>query len=153
MIIEARSSQIAVAPRKMRMLSSAIKNLSPQVAIKQLGYFNYAAAAPLQKVLKQAVANATNNFKLNPDTLVIKEIIINQGWTLKRWQAAARGRGKPYTKRRSHVIVKLESKTIAKPEVTQKPAKKAEAKPTAKKTVTKKKTTKSVTKKVTKSKK
>lgn len=143
MIIEARSSQIAVAPRKMRMLGSAIKNLKPQVAVEQLGFMNYAAALPMQKVIKQAIANATNNFKLNPDSLVIKEIVVNQGWTLKRWQAAARGRGKPYTKRRSHVIIKLESKTISTP-VT----KKETAKP--KTDLAKTKPVKSVKPKVTK---
>ena len=144
MIIEARSSQIDVTPRKMRMLGSAIKNLKPQVAIEQLGFMNFSSAEPMRKVLKQAVANATNNFKLSPDSLVIKEIVVNQGWTLKRWQAAARGRGKPFTKRRSHVIIKLESKTPVaanpKKEATKKvvaKASKVETKPTLKK-VTKK---------------
>lgn len=137
MIVEARSSQIATPPRKMRMLSHAIKNLSPQKAIEQLGYLNYSGSLELQKVIKQAVANATNNYKLSPDTLSIKEIIVTQGWMLKRYQAAARGRGKPYTKRRSHVTIKLESKT---PEVKTKPTTKATPKSTKK--VTKSKTKK-----------
>ena len=130
MIIEARSSQIAVTPRKLRMLIVAIRNLKPQVAIEQLSFMNFSAAEPLRKVLKQAVANATNNYKLSPDTLVIKEIIVNQGWTLKRWQAAARGRGKAYTKRRAHVIVKLESKApvVVTPAVKKEAPKKAETK-------------------------
>jgi large subunit ribosomal protein L22 len=94
----------------MRLLVAAIKHKKPQLAVSELALLNYSAALPLQKVLKQAIANATNNHKLNPDTLTIKEILVNQGWTLKRFRAGARGRGKPYTKRRSHVTVRLESR-------------------------------------------
>ena len=114
MIITATQRQISVTPRKMRMMAAAIKNLKPQEAVKQLEYLNYSAAKPLGKVIKQAIANATNNHKINPDALKIKEIVVNQGWTLKRWRAGARGRGKPYTRRRSHVTIKLEDTSVLK---------------------------------------
>ena len=111
MIITATQKQIPVTPRKMRMMVVAIKDLKPQEAIEQLNYLNYAAAEPLKKVIKQALANATNNHKINPDTLTFKEVVVNQGWTLKKVRAGARGRGKPYTRRRSHVTVTLKTAT------------------------------------------
>ena len=114
MIITATQRQISVTPRKMRMMATAVRNLKPQEAVKQLEYLNYSAAKPLSKVIKQAIANATNNHKISPDTLRIKEIVVNQGWTLKRWHAGARGRGKPYTRRRSHVTIKLEDASASK---------------------------------------
>lgn len=109
MIVVATQKQISVTPRKMKMLAVAVKTLKPQEAVKQLGFINYSAAKPLRKTIQQALANAVNNHKLNPNTLRIKEIIVNQGLTLKRWRAGARGRGKPYTHRRSHLTVKLEA--------------------------------------------
>lgn len=114
MIITATQRQISVTPRKMRMMATAVKNLKPQEAVRQLEYLNYSAAKPLRKVINQAIANATNNHKISPDTLRIKEIVVNQGWTLKRWHAGARGRGKPYTRRRSHVTIKLEDSSVSK---------------------------------------
>lgn len=153
MIVTATQKQISVTPRKMRMMAHAIKNLKPLKAIEELGYLNQSAAKPLRKVLQQAMANATNNHKLSPDLLSIKEVVIGQGWTLKRWRPGARGRGKPYTRRRSHVTVKLEArepKIIATPKTAlpEKTAtkkvvvKKSAAKKTSvKKTVTSKKST------------
>ncbi len=145
MIITATQRQIPVTPRKMRMMAVAIKQMRPQEAIEQLGFLNNSAALPLQKVLKTATANAINNHKLNADNLTIKEIVVNQGWTLKRWQAGARGRGKPYTRRRAHVTVKLESKA---PVIAQKTAQPKTTKTAA---VTPKKEIK-ITKKIAKSK-
>jgi large subunit ribosomal protein L22 len=152
MIVTATQHQITVTPRKMRMLAAAISGLKPQEAIDQLNYLNYSAATPLRKTIKQAVANATNNHKLSPDSLVIKEIVVNQGWTFKRFRAAARGRGKPYTKRRSHLTVKLESITPKAIPALKKTAK-SETKKVFKKVSPKRpaiKTTKKTTKKITK---
>lgn len=167
MIITATQRQISVTPRKMRMMATAIKNLKPQEAVNQLEYLNYSAAKPLSKVIKQAIANATNNHKINPDSLKIKEIVVNQGWTLKRWHAGARGRGKPYTRRRSHVTVKLENASVSTPNAsspkkasitnpetskTSKTSKKLDSKlsDTSKKTLKKKTTTRPSSKKTLK---
>lgn len=161
MIITATQRQISVTPRKMRKMATAIKNLKPQEAVNQLEYLNYSAAKPLSKVIKQAIANATNNHKINPDSLKIKEIVVNQGWTLKRWHAGARGRGKPYTRRRSHVTIKLEDTSVSTPNTSSskkastinpeisKTSKKLDSKlsDTSKKTLKKKPTTKSSPKK------
>jgi len=109
MIIQAQLRQIPVTPKKMRLVVESVKHLSPTQALTQLSYLNKNAAVPLGKVLKSAINNAQNNHQLSPDKLRIKEIMVDKGWTLKRFRAAARGRAKPYTKLRSHVTIVLES--------------------------------------------
>lgn len=120
MIIKATQKNLPVTPKKMRFLMEAVKDLDPQEAVVKLGYLNHSAAPHLQKTIKQAIANATHNFKLQPDKLKFKEILVNQASMryAKRWRAAARGRAKPYAKRSTHLTVKLE--TPQKPATPQK---------------------------------
>jgi large subunit ribosomal protein L22 len=64
----------------------------------------------VEKVLKSAVANAKNNYKLNEAKLVVSECYANKGIVMKRWQPRARGRAFPIKKRSAHVTVCLEEK-------------------------------------------
>ena len=57
------------------------------------------------KTLASAMANAENNFELNPVLMYVSEIYANEGPRLKRMKAGARGRYKPRVKRTSHLIV------------------------------------------------
>ena len=59
------------------------------------------------KTLKAAIANAQNNFDLNPQDLFLSEIYAGDGPRLKRITAGARGRYKPRVKRTSHLTVIL----------------------------------------------
>jgi large subunit ribosomal protein L22 len=63
------------------------------------------AAGMVEKILKSAVANASQNTELDVDALVIKNIIVNEGPLLKRFRARARGRGSRILKRTSHITV------------------------------------------------
>lgn len=119
MIITAKQSNVSVTPRKLRLVVFAIKDLTPGLAVEQLTYLNKEAARVLVKVLKQALANAKNNFQITPDSLRFKEIIINKGRVLNRGRAASRGRSKPYQHVFSHVTIKLESVEPKKVEAKQ----------------------------------
>ncbi len=123
MIVIATQKNLPVTPKKMRFMVEAIKDLNPQEAVVKLGYLNHSAASHLQKTIKQAIANAAHNFKLQPNKLSFSEIIVNQASMRysKRWRAAARGRAKPYAKRSSHLIVKLETPQKATMPKSQKP--------------------------------
>ena len=101
------------SPRKMREVVYLIKNLTPVVAIDRLPFTGKKAAIVLRKVILTAVANAKQQ-GVNPDELIFKEIQINEGPRLKRFQAGARGRAKPYKKRMSHIRVVLTTKPILK---------------------------------------
>lgn len=68
----------------MRLLTSGLKGLSPQDALRKLRLYTAEGKLYLEKVLKQAQANATENFKLDSDGLVIKSILVNEGMKLKR---------------------------------------------------------------------
>lgn len=107
MEVIARSKNIRISARKIRLLVEAVKNLPPLTALTQLKFLNKRAAIPLRKTIENAVNNASFNFKLTPDDLRIKEILVQDGPSFKRWQPAARGGAHPYKKRTSHLKVVL----------------------------------------------
>jgi large subunit ribosomal protein L22 len=69
------------------------------------------AANILEKIVRSAVANADNNADIDIDLLVIRNFIADQGPSLKRWKARARGRGTRILKRTSHITVILAEET------------------------------------------
>jgi large subunit ribosomal protein L22 len=110
MKVVAESKYIRISPRKVRLVADSVRRLPPEEALTVLNAMNKRAAKPLIETLKQAVGNAVNNFKVDKDNLVIREIQIGEGPTFKRWRAAARGRAHRVLKRTSHVRVVLEEK-------------------------------------------
>jgi len=59
------------------------------------------------KTLKSAIANAENNNKAKPETLIVKEAVACTGMIIKRFQPKARGSAGPILKRRSHIKITL----------------------------------------------
>ena len=146
MIIIAKNTNVTVAPRKIHLLAESIKDMKPAAAVEQLSYLNYSAANPLMKTIKQAIANAVNNFKLSEDVLRFRTIYVGKGLTLKRGRPGPKGRFKSYEKTRSNITVELISPELevkpkaklAAPKVTKVVApKKAATKTTKAKTITK----------------
>lgn len=120
MIIFAKNSNVTVAPRKLQLLAESIKAMKPSEAVEQLSYLNYSGANPLLKTIKQAIANAVNNFKLEEGGLKFRTIYIGKAITYKRGRPGPRGRFKPYEKTRSHITVELlspETKVVKTPKV------------------------------------
>lgn len=109
MEIKAAQRHIRQAPRKVRLVANTIKEMPIEQAIRQLAVMQRAATLPVLKTLRQAVANATHNHGLNPADLRIKELIVNDGSTLKRWRAVSRGRAHSIFKKTCHVLVTLET--------------------------------------------
>jgi large subunit ribosomal protein L22 len=104
-----------IAPRKVRRLSGLLKGLHPQMAVAQLELAKARSAGPLKKLILSAVANAKNK-KMNSQKLVIESIRVDEGRTLKRTLARARGRATLIRKKYSHVTVELaESEKITPP--------------------------------------
>ena len=62
---------------------------------------------PISKTLNSAIANAVNNYELEADKLVVSEIYVNPGATLKRMRARAKGSGNRILKRTSHIHIKV----------------------------------------------
>lgn len=117
MLITAEQTNSRQTPTRLRLVAKAVKKLSPSVAMDQLKFMDLKAAKVMLQVFKQAVANAVNNLGLSAASLTIKEIIVNEGPHLKRYQPVSRGRAHAILKRSSHIRVVLESTetAVAKP--------------------------------------
>ncbi|OGY79630.1 MAG: 50S ribosomal protein L22 [Candidatus Kerfeldbacteria bacterium RIFCSPHIGHO2_02_FULL_42_14] len=108
MQIQAKLRGIRISPKKLRLVTDLVRRLSVVDAERQLIYLNKKGARPILKLLRAAIANAENNFKLPKETLRIKHITTNGGSTLHRWRARAHGRAAPIQKKTSIVQLILE---------------------------------------------
>ena len=159
------------SPRKVRLLADLVRGKKVNDALTELTFTPKRASLAIKKLIDSAVANASHNFKVSAEALYVKEIRVDEGITLKRFQPKWRGTAHPIRKRCSNVILvlgqksadtkteskkeeKKEEKTETKAKATKKPAakkvpaKKAAAKkPAAKKTPAKKTAAKKTTKK------
>ena len=89
-------------PRKTRLVADAIRGLNVNEAQAKLMLSPRKAGLILAKLLRSAVANAENNFKIETAKLFIKEIRVDQGTKTKRWLPRARGSASPLERRTSH---------------------------------------------------
>jgi len=105
--IKAKSKWVRSSPRKIQRVAELIRGKSASEAMTILKFMPQKGARVLEKVLKSAIANAKNNYKLNEATLVVDEAFATKGVTMKRFQPRARGRAFPIKKRSSHVTVNL----------------------------------------------
>ena len=104
----ATAKYIRIPTRKCKIVVDLIRGKSVKEAIGILTYTNKAACEPLLKLLNSAIANAENNLELNRDDLYVAEVYANQGPTLKRFRARARGSASPIMKRTSHLSIVLD---------------------------------------------
>lgn len=110
MQVRAYQKYVRTSPRKLRLAADAVKKFPAKKALTHLQFMNKRAAVVLAKVLKQAISNAVNNHNLVEENLEIKQLEIEKGPTLKRWQPVSRGRAHSILKRMSHIKIILESK-------------------------------------------
>lgn len=102
---------INMPTRKLQLVADMVRKMKPMAALQVLTFTNKAAATPLAKAIKTAIANAKQQNLVDED-LVFKKLEINEGSSLKRFRAGSRGRAKPYKKRVSHIKVVLEELKI-----------------------------------------
>jgi large subunit ribosomal protein L22 len=105
----ARASQVNVTPMKARRVIDLIRNKPASDALSVLKFAPQAASEPVAKVLASAIANAENNFDLDPATLIVSRAFVDEGPTLKRFQPRAQGRAFRIRKRTSHITIEVES--------------------------------------------
>lgn len=99
-----------IAPRKVKIVLDLIRGKSLEEAYAITRFTPKAASELIFKLLKSAEANAVNNFELDKEKLYVAECYANQGPTLKRMRAAARGRGMRINKRTSNITVVLKER-------------------------------------------
>jgi large subunit ribosomal protein L22 len=142
--MKALLSNYRQAPRKVRLVAKALVGKSVKDAEMELRYMVKRAAAPLEKLLASAVANAVNQAGIDANNLVIKEFRVDKGLVLHRSMPRAFGRASRIKKRSSHVTIVLAEKsaTVKAPKTTKKSAAKAPKAEAAPKVAKKKTTTK-----------
>src|SRR6476620_12540477 len=92
-------------PLKARRVVDLIRGLPASEAQAVLQFAPQSASEPIYKVLSSAMANAENNFDLDPQTLVVSRAFVDEGPTLKRFQPRAQGRAFRIRKRTSHITI------------------------------------------------
>ena len=107
MVVRATQRYARISPQKVRMIADAIKGKPAGAAINALKFMPQKSAAIVEKIVRSAVANADQNSDIDVDTLIISNVIVDGGPTLKRFRARARGRGTRILKRTSHITVIL----------------------------------------------
>jgi large subunit ribosomal protein L22 len=94
---------------KARRMVNLVRGLPANEALTVLQFAPHAASEPVYKVLASAVANAENNERLDPDSLLVSEAFVDEGPTLKRFRPRAQGRAYRIRKRTCHITVVVES--------------------------------------------
>jgi len=113
MEVRAVSKYVRISPQKVRQLVDTIKGQPVESALQKLKFMPQKSASILEKIIRSAVANADASADVDVDLLVVRNITADQGPTLKRWKARARGRGTRILKRTSHITVILAEESSA----------------------------------------
>jgi large subunit ribosomal protein L22 len=113
--VQATAKFVRVSARKARQVADLIRGRTVPEARTVLSFAGRAAAADVEKVLRSAVANAESNPALHwtGDDLVVAAVYVDEGPTLKRWRARARGRVARIRKRTCHITIHVAQKEIA----------------------------------------
>jgi large subunit ribosomal protein L22 len=118
---------VHVSPMKARRVVNLVRGLPAKEALTVLRFAPQAASEPVYKVLASAIANAENNERLDPDSLLVAEAFVDEGPTLKRFRPRAQGRAFRIRKRTCHITIVVESVVASVPGRTAKKAVKAAA--------------------------
>lgn len=107
MDVRATTKYLPISPQKLRLVCDAVRGMHPFQAEDTLRFMPHKGAAFALKTLRSAMANAENNFEIDPADMVIAEIYANEG-PRRQWRRfGARGRFKPMIRRTSHLTIVL----------------------------------------------
>mgnify|MGYP001247250006 FL=1 len=94
-----------ISAQKVRLVANQVRGLPVEKAEQLLAFSTKKAARIIKKVLLSAIANAEHNDGADIDELSISTIMVDEGPTLKRGRARAKGRGTKILKRTSHITL------------------------------------------------
>ena len=110
--IKAVEKYLRMSPRKVRLVADMIRGKGVDEAIALLKMTPRVAAKEVEKAINSAASNATANFGLERGDLFVSSIRADEGPTLKRMKAGARGRYKPILKRSAHITVGVAERAV-----------------------------------------
>jgi len=96
---------VGVTPRKARLVVDLVRGKTVVEALEILSVLNKSAVTPVTKVIKSAVANATNNFNMDESSLYIKEAYVDDSIRMRRYLPRAKGSASGLVKRTCHITV------------------------------------------------
>ena len=99
-----------LSAQKCRLVADQIRGMPIEQALDLLTFSNKKAAVFIKKVLNSAIANAEHNEAADIDELIVQTIYVDEGPTMKRMRARAKGRGTRILKRTSHITVVVAQK-------------------------------------------
>ena len=108
MEVKAIAKYIRISPRKIRLLVREIKGKKVEEALKLLAFAPQKGAPILRKLINSAVANASLYPDIDVDRLIIKQVVADQGPTLKRFRPRAMGRATRIRSRTTRLMVVLD---------------------------------------------
>ena len=118
----AQAKWLRIPPRKARLVADHLRGRTVPEARAVLAFSERAAAREISKVLEAAVANAGVKHNLDAEELVVAAAFVDEGPTLKRWRARARGRVARIRKRTCHITLQVAERNGARPEPQPEPA-------------------------------
>jgi large subunit ribosomal protein L22 len=110
MEVRAHLARVRVSPRKARLVVDLCRGRRVLEAQAIMRFTPNKTAYDVERLLKSVAANAENNYDLDPEDLWIKEIFVDEGPTMKRFRAKARGRVGRIHKRSSQITVVAEDR-------------------------------------------
>jgi len=108
MEVKARTKYVRSSALKLRLPISEIKGKNAEQALTLLKFMPLKAAGIIYKTLQSAIANAEHNNEMDVDKLIVKNVIVDHGPSMKRFRPRARGRASRILKRTSHITVVVE---------------------------------------------
>jgi large subunit ribosomal protein L22 len=134
MAVTVKLKYLRISARKVRVVADMIRKKRAEEALRILEFTVKRAAEPMKKLLNSALAAAENDFGLERPNLYISKLTVDEGPTLKRTRARARGRFLPIMKRTSHITLTLDEieKATEKKEKKVKRVKKVKKEPVKK---------------------
>jgi large subunit ribosomal protein L22 len=110
MEVKAHLGRVRVSPTKARLVVDLVRGKRLRDAQAIMRFTPNKTAFEVERLLKSVAANAENNHDLDPEDLWIKEIFVDEGPTMKRFRAKARGRVGRIHKRSSQITVIAEDR-------------------------------------------
>jgi large subunit ribosomal protein L22 len=101
----AKGKYVGMSAQKVRLVVDLVRGRQADDALNLLKFMPNAAAKPVYKVLRTAIANAEENFGLNRAELMVTQAYADEGPTRKWRRFGARGRFKPLLRRSSHITI------------------------------------------------
>lgn len=105
MEVESHLKMARISPQKARLVADQIRGMKVEGALEVLTFSEQKAGAILKKLVDSAIANAEHNEGADIDELRVSAVQVNEGPTMKRLRARAKGRANRILKRTSHITV------------------------------------------------